>query len=113
MALVQVKQSIINNQDCSSLLWADLTGWYNAVTNPFGYDDSGVYSTDPDDILTTAAYVDVTPLSTGTTYTTQIPSANFDKNQIGKSGFSTVSIPGSTFGADSIPDGIYKVTYRF
>lgn len=113
MALVQVKQNIINNQNCSSLLWADLTGWYNSTTNPYGYEEGGVHSTDPDDILTTAAYVDITPLSTGTKYTVQIPSANFNKTEIGKSGFSTVEIPSSTFSADTIPDGVYKVTYRF
>lgn len=111
--LVQLVPKYSTNTDCTSILFSDQTPWYNAVTAPTGYDDSGVNSTDPDDVNTNAAYLDITPLSTGTKYTVQIPDINFDKTEIGKSGFTTASIPASTFGASTIPDGIYKVTYRF
>jgi hypothetical protein len=113
MSVVQVVPNLSTTQGCDAILWADFTPYYNSITSPFGYDTTGVNSTNPSDVDTNHAYLDITPISTGVLYTLQIPSANFDATQIAKAGFSTFSIPASTFGASTIPDGIYKLTYRF
>ncbi len=111
--LVQIVPNFYISDSCSKILWQDETQLYNSVLHPRGYDDTGVNSTDPDDVNTNTAYLDITPLSTNIKYTVQIPSTIFDKANIGTTGFSQYKILPVDIANTNIPDDVYKCTYRF
>ncbi len=113
MAVVQIVPNFFVSDSCDKILWRDDTQLYNAYTAPRGYDPTGVNSTDPADVDTNNAFLDVTPYGGTITTTVQIPSGIFDQANIGTTGFSAYQVTASDLGLNTLLDGVYKCVYRF
>jgi len=111
--MLQLKIKVITNDASTSFYFSDVTPLYNAVSDPTGYDLTGINNFDPDDIDTSRIYLDVTlPDSSAVNLT--IPSSAFDTANIGGTGLITYEIPATDLGfSEKLSDGIYKFLYKF
>lgn len=110
--MLQLKIDISTNDPSTSFYFKDVTPLYNAISDPTGYDLTGVNNFDPGTIDTARLYLDVTLPDTSIISLT-IPAANFDIANIGGTGLITYEILATDLGFSStLQDGIYKFSYK-
>ena len=115
MAL-EINISTSLSKDCKTLYISDLTGYYDADTNPGGYDLTGVINLDPDDIDTSTGVLTFELVSTGDIVTVPIDSNDFEVSNIGTTGLINIPILISdlqNLGLGSFTDSIIKITYSY
>lgn len=107
----QLKPNITTKSDCSSFYFKDITPLYNPITDPDGYDLSGVSSFDPADIDTSRIFLDITAPD-GTVTSLTIPSSAADETNIGSAGYITYEVTATMLAMDTkLTQGVYKFEY--
>jgi hypothetical protein len=97
------------SRDCASFYFQDVTPEYNLLTNPNGYDLTGVNCVNPADIDISALTVQVTNLANPSSpVTVNIPASAFDDTRI--PGVVQYNITSTNLGY-TLSDGIYKFVY--
>lgn len=109
----QLKQNITTKSDCTSFYFKDITPLYNPITDPDGYDLTGVSNLDPADIDTSRLFLDIT-LPDATIVSLTIPDSAADEANIGTTGYITYEVTSEMLGlnaGDKLTQGVYKFTY--
>lgn len=100
--------------DCKSFYFKDITPAYNVLTDPNGYDTTGVNGIDPNNIDDTQILLDIT-LPSGTEVNLTIDAANFDPATIPGVVQYQVTLAAVNSAASlaltDFEDGVYKFVY--
>lgn len=100
-------------KDCSTITISDATGYYDVVTNPYGYDITGVDNFDPNDIdLTTGKLI--FRLSDGTETTLDLVAGDFNVDNIGTTGLINKEVTFADLDLSGIEsDDVLRITYTY
>lgn len=103
------------SKDCLTLYISDVTRSYQAITNPGGYDSTGVVNLDPNDIDTDTGNITFEN-SAGETASFDLDPSDFVVANIDTTGLISVSFTFEDLtdnGFSSADDDVIKITYSF